>query len=256
MKSSPTERFSDRAEAYARHRPGYPHAILELLQHECMLSEQSRVADIAAGTGLLTKVFLEHGNPVVAIEPNAAMLAHLAGLRAEYPRLSMQAGTAEATGLPDASVDLVTVAQAMHWFDLQKARQEFARILTPGGWCVIVYNERRRNGDAFHDGYEKLLQTYGDDYQEVQGKHLSEEECAAFFQPCGMKRIVLQNSQELELEGLTGRIVSSSYMPTEKDARYPALREAIGALFEENQIAGRVRLEYGCAVSFGHLLCS
>jgi ubiquinone/menaquinone biosynthesis C-methylase UbiE len=256
MKALPTERFSDRAGAYARHRPGYPKAIVELLQRECKLSETSRVADIAAGTGLLTKVFLEHGNTVVAVEPNAAMLAHLSGLQANYPGLSMQSGTAESTGLPDASVDFVTVAQAMHWVDLERARREFARILRSEGWCPIVYNERRRSGDAFHDGYEKLLQTYGVDYQEVQGKHLSQEQCAAFFQPCGMKRVILENSQDLDLEGLTGRIVSSSYMPTEKDPRYPAMQQAIASLFEANQIAGRVRLAYGCAVSFGQLLCS
>lgn len=256
MQLSPTERFTDRAATYARHRPGYPRSIIDVLQQECGLTRDSRIADIAAGTGLLTRLFLENGNPVIAVEPNAAMLAHLAKLQTAFPNLSAQSGTAEASGLPDRSVDFVMAAQAMHWFGLEKAREEFQRVLQPDGWCVVIYNERRRGGDAFHSGYESLLETYGTGYHEVQSSHLRESQIAAFFVPCSMKRVMLENSQELDLEGLTGRIVSSSYMPTEKDATYPAMLKAIASLFEHAERDGRVRLEYACAVSFGHLHCA
>ena len=80
-----------------------------------------------------------------------------ATLEPRYPKLKIVAGTAEATALPDHSIDLITVAQAMHWFDLGKTRAEFARILKRGGYCAILYNHRRRSGDAFHDGWEELL---------------------------------------------------------------------------------------------------
>ena len=256
MPLSPTERFTDRAEAYARHRPGYPSSVVDVLCQQCGLTRESCIADVAAGTGLLTQIFLENGNPVIAVEPNAAMLAHLATLQMAFPDLSVKSGTAEATGLADRSVNFVMAAQAMHWFDLRKARQEFRRILRPDGWCVVIYNERRRGGDAFHDGYENLLKTYGEGYQEVQNSHLSEAQITAFFEPCSMKRVVLENSQQLDLEGLTGRITSSSYMPTEKDATYPAMLKAIASLFDKAERHGRVRLEYACTVSFGHLQCA
>jgi SAM-dependent methyltransferase len=256
MQLSPTERFTNRAELYARHRPGYPRSIVDVLHKECGLTSESRIADIAAGTGLLTKIFLEHLNPVIAIEPNAAMLAYLATLQNAFPNLSARSGTAEASGLPDQSVDFIVVGQAMHWFDLEKTREEFKRILQPDGWVVVIYNERRRDGDAFHGGYEDLLETYGANYQEVQSRHLTETMREAFFSPCAMERMVIENAQDLDLEGLTGRIVSSSYMPTDKDATYPAMMKAINSLFEKSERSGKVRLEYACSVSFGHLDCA
>ena len=251
--TAPEERFTGRVEDYAKYRPGYPRQLLDVLRKECGLSAESRIADIASGTGLLAEVFLENGNTVDAVEPNDSMLEALQGSKGASELLRSWEGSAESTGLPDQSVNFVTIGQAMHWFDLPRARREFARILRPGGWCVIVYNERRRGGDPFHEGYEGLLQTYGDDYQEVQGKHLSQEQCAAFFQPYGMKRVVIQNSQELDIQGLIGRVVSSSYMPTARDARYRAMKQAVALLFEANQTRGRVKLEYVCALSFGHL---
>ncbi len=253
MESSSTERFTGRVDDYARHRPGYPDEILALLQGECGLTEADLVADVAAGTGLLTQIFLRNGNRVLAIEPNASMRATLENMKRVHGRLACIDGTAEVTKLPDQSADFVTVAQAMHWFDLPKARREFARILQPDGWCVIVYNERRRLGDAFHEGYEALLQMYGSDYCEVQQKHLQQEQIAAFFAPCEVKRTVMDNFQDLDLDGLAGRIASSSYMPTHLDHGYQEMQQEIAKLFERCQQGGRVRLQYQCAVSFGPL---
>ncbi|MGB0124624.1 MAG: class I SAM-dependent methyltransferase, partial [Silvibacterium sp.] len=150
----PTERFSTRVDAYREHRPRYPRAILDVLRRDCGLTSQSVIADIAAGTGLLAEIFLADGNRVIAVEPNAAMRAVCEELREEYPGLLCVDGTAEAMGLADGSVDMITVGQAMHWFDLKATRAEFARILRPGGWCVVVYNHRNMRGDAFHEGYE------------------------------------------------------------------------------------------------------
>ena len=252
---APEERFTDRVGDYAKHRPRYPRQIIDLLRASCGLNASSRIADIASGTGLLAELFLEYGNQVEAVEPNEAMLSALSALAPRSGLLHTSRGSAEATGLAGGSVDFVTVGQAMHWFNLEKARREFARVLTPEGWCVIVYNERRRGGDTFHDGYEQLLRVHGSDYQAVQSKHLTAEDLSSFFHPCEVTRVEMENFQDLDLDGLRGRIASSSYMPTPDSDRYAALQADTAALFEQSAEGNRVRLEYVCAVSFGHLRC-
>ncbi|MBT9331693.1 class I SAM-dependent methyltransferase [Paracidobacterium acidisoli] len=249
----PTERFSTRVEVYRRYRPGYPEEIAGLLERECGLTQTVMIADVAAGTGLLSEIFLERGYAVDAIEPNASMRAACETLCERWPRLRCSDGTAEATGLPDRSADLITVAQAMHWFDLARTRKEFARVLRPGGWCAVIYNHRRMGGDGFHDGYEQILREFGGDYLAVQERHMTPEKLAAFFAPSVAKEAVFPNAQRLTLEGLEGRIVSSSYMPQAGEVRYVTMREAIERLFEKNERDGVVTIEYECSVVYGQL---
>lgn len=235
------------------HRPGYPKEIVALLEGECGLTRDSVVADIAAGTGLLSEIFLESGYAVLAVEPNDAMREVCRLLTEEFPKLSCPTGTAEATRLPDGSVNLITVAQAMHWFDLKRTRAEFVRVLVPGGYCAVIYNNRRMGGDAFHDGYEEILRTFGSDYEAVQQRHLGKSRLVDFFAPDAMKMKVFPNAQELSLEALAGRILSSSYMPQPGHIRYEPMRAAIEAHFDAEQKNGYVRLEYDCAVAYGQL---
>jgi SAM-dependent methyltransferase len=250
---NPTDRFTGRVESYRRFRPTYPPAIVDLLRRECALTPHSAIADIAAGTGILTELLLKEGLAVTAIEPNQEMRAACATLQPQYPKLKILAGTAEATTLPDRSIDLITVAQAMHWFDLEKARAEFARILRPGAWCAILYNHRRMGGDAFHDGYEQLLINYGVDYREVQRRHIPEEKIAAFFAPSEMKRATFPNPQSLDREALEGRVFSSSYMPRPGHPRFEAMRAATLRLFSENERNGKVTLQQDCGLCYGPL---
>jgi SAM-dependent methyltransferase len=247
----PTERFSTRVEAYREHRPRYPREILDVLARDCGLTSQTVIADVAAGTGLLAEIFLENGNRVVAVEPNAPMRAVCEELRERFPLLRCCDGMAEATGLPETSVDMITVGQAMHWFDLDATRKEFARVLRPGGWRVVVYNHRKMRGDAFHEGYERILVEFGKDYRMVQGSHLAEERLAEFFAPAAMRCATLPNVQELTLEGLRGRVLSSSYMPQEGDAKYPAMMDEIDALFARHAMGGVARMEYETALCYG-----
>ncbi|MGA8529632.1 MAG: class I SAM-dependent methyltransferase [Acidobacteriaceae bacterium] len=253
MIPAPTERFTGRVESYRRYRPGYPTALVDLLSRACNLTSHSVIADIAAGTGLLTEVFLAAGFSVTAVEPNAQMRAACSELIENYPRLRVVEGTAETTALAGGSVDLITVAQAMHWFDLEKARAEFVRILKPGGWCAIIYNNRPPSGDAFHEGYERLLQEYGVDYADVKRQHMGRKRLAAFFAPSPMECAVLPNEQSFDLEGLEGRVLSSSYMPQPGHLRFEAMREAVRRLFEQTQTGGRVTMKHDCVVCWGRL---
>lgn len=248
-----TERFSDRVESYRHHRPTYPEEVATLLAKECSLSKASLIADVAAGTGLLSEIFLKQGFQVTAVEPNAKMRQACADLIPSFPRLNCISGTAEATGLEEESVDLITVAQAIHWFDQPAARAEFVRVLKPQGWCAIVYNHRRRSGDAFHDGYEAILAGFGSDYYQVQERHLSPEQIVSFFSPRSAETAHFRNEQMLNLEALEGRILSSSYMPQPGSEKYTPMRGAIKKLFAQNEQNGVVRLEYDCSVTYGRL---
>lgn len=248
-----TSRFSGRVESYRLHRPGYPAAIVDLLGHECGLSGDSVIADVAAGTGLLTEIFLARGFRVIAIEPNQQMRDACATLTSQFPQLRCVDGTAEATGVADHSADLITVGQAMHWFDLERTRREFVRILKPGGWCAVLYNNRRMKGDAFHEGYEQILVEFGNDYETVKHSHMTEDRLAAFFAPNKMRSASFENSQQLTLEGVMGRILSSSYMPQPGQPRYEEMSRATSDLFSQNETGGHVRIDYDCAVCYGQL---
>lgn len=247
------DRFTGRVENYRHFRPRYPEAVAGLLEAECNLTAASAIADVAAGTGLLAEVFLARGYQVTAVEPNAEMRAVCEALIPQYPNLHCIDGVAEATGLPSHSFDLITVGQALHWFDLKQTRIEFSRILQPGGWCAVIYNERRLSGDEFHDGYEGILREFGIDYETVQRLHLTPARIQDFFAPFKMRRAAFPNTQQLTREALEGRIISSSYMPKPDHARYNAMCAAISGLFEKYQTSGRVQLEYDCAVSYGQL---
>ena len=253
MIANPTERFTGRVDCYRQFRPGYPAEIADLLRRECGLSGDAVVADIAAGTGLLSEIFLAAGLTVVAVEPNAEMRAACEDLQGEYPRLRCVDGTAEATGLPDASIDLITVGQAMHWFDLDRSRAEFTRVLQPGGWCAVVYNNRHPGGDAFHQGYEQLLREFGTDYMHVKQQHVGRKRLAQFFAPSEMRCAVFANGQPLTPEALEGRTLSASYMPQPGHARFPEMKTALEHLFRENAHEGVVTMRYDCVVCYGRV---
>jgi SAM-dependent methyltransferase len=252
--SNPTERFSGRVESYRRYRPGYPPELVGWLRAEWGLCpDAAAVVDIAAGTGLLTEIFLDAGFGVTALEPNDEMRAACAALEANYPKLRCVAGKAEATGLPDASADLITVAQAMHWFDLERTRAEFARILKPGGACAVIYNNRRLGGDAFHDGYERLLREFGVDYINVKDQHVGRRRLAQFLAPAEMHCRTFPNAQSLTLEALEGRILSSSYIPQPGHPRFAEMHSAIRQLFDETVQNGTVAIQYDCVACWGRL---
>ncbi len=247
-----TQRFSSRVEDYVRHRPGYPPQIIELLKTECGLTSSSVIADIASGTGILTRMFLDHGNRVFAVEPNAEMRQAGERLLAANPNFTSIDGTAEATTLEDRCVDFVTAAQAAHWFDRDRARREFVRILKPGGWCVLIWNERRTDSTPFLREYEKLLLTYGTDYKEVRHERTTAN-IDIFFTPSRFKSRVFEMRQEFDYAGLQGRLLSSSYTPQEGHAKYAPMVQELRRIFDVYQVHGRVGLEYDTRVYYGQL---
>lgn len=249
---NPAQRFSSRVDNYVRYRPGYPPEVLELLKSECGLRPDSVVADIAFGTGILTHMLLAKGNRVFGVEPNSAMRRAGEELLAHYPRFTSIAGTAEATTLAHQSVDFVTAAQSAHWFDREKARCEFVRILKPGGWVVLLWNERRTDSTPFLRDYEKLLLTYGTDYQDVRHEHTTAA-IAMFYAPSPFQAHVFENRQEFDYPALEGRLLSSSYTPQADDPNHAPMLCELHRLFDSHQVNGHVTFEYDTRVYYGQL---
>lgn len=250
--SDPVTRFSNRAENYAKYRPGYPAEVIEILRSDCGLTETSVIADVGSGTGILSGLFLKNGNSVFGIEPNAAMRVSAERLLKQSANFASIDATAEATTLESGSVDFITAAQAFHWFDRDRAKKEFARILKPGGWVVLIWNERRLDSTVFLREYENLLLHYGTDYEKVRHENVTGE-IAQFFSPASCELKILENAQHFDFESLKGRVLSSSYTPAQDHPNFKPMLRKLEELFNANQKNGIVSFEYETRVYYGHL---
>ncbi len=251
--SDSKERFSNRVADYVRYRPGYPRAVLELLRDECALTLESVVADVGSGTGILTKLFLENGNVVYGVEPNAAMRAAGEEFLAEYPKFRSVAASAEATTLPDASVDFVVAAQAFHWFDPPETRVEFQRILRPQGWVAVIANHRKKDASAFLRAYEAFLRRFGTDYGKVAEKYPSAARMADFFGAGKFREHTAPNRQIFDFDGLSGRLRSSSYAPPPEHPNHKPMLAALRELFDAHADRGSVSFDYVTFIYYGRL---
>jgi SAM-dependent methyltransferase len=249
----PTLRFSSRVDNYVKYRPRYPRAVLTALQDACQLTAVSPIADIGSGTGFLTELFLQNGNPVYAVEPNAEMRAAGERLVAHYPNFHSISGRAEATTLPDQCVDFVVAGQAFHWFDQAASRREFGRILRLGGWVVLVWNERRAAGTPFLTAYEQLLQRYATDYNQINHTQIGDAELNAFYGPGGFASQQFDYRQQFDYEGLQGRLLSSSYTPEAGQPNHEPMLADLRQLFAVHAVNGRVNFDYVTTLYYGRL---
>jgi SAM-dependent methyltransferase len=251
----PKARFSSRVDNYIKYRPGYPPAVLETLQPSCGLNSASRVADIGSGTGLLARLFLNLGCQVTGIEPNAEMRAAGDRLLAAYPRFTSLGGSAENTGLPDGSIDFVTAGQAFHWFDSDRARVEFRRILKPAGWVALIWNTRLLNASPFLQSYEALLRAYSSDYAQVDHRKVDENpEIIPRFFGGPYYAADFENWQLFDYDGLQGRLLSSSYAPEPGHPNYEAMIAELHRIFDRHQVDGQVSFEYETNLFYGQLV--
>jgi SAM-dependent methyltransferase len=242
----PTRRFSSRVGDYERFRPGYPRELTALLARECGLEPAARVADIGCGTGLLARVFLDFGCEVTGVEPNREMREAGKRILANEPHFRMKEGRAEATGLGPSSFDFVAAGQAFHWFDPPAARTEFHRILRPGGWLVLVWNERQ-SAPGFMTEYEELVHGFASEPNRIKERNIAEV-CGGPFH-----RARLDNCQLLDCDGLIGRLSSSSYAPLPGGGNYAAMVEEVRDLFTRYQQNGFVTIRYDTHVFYGHV---
>jgi SAM-dependent methyltransferase len=248
-----TQRFSNRVADYVRYRPGYPEALLEALQRVAGLIRASRIADIGSGTGLSTELFLRHGNPVYAIEPNLEMRRAAEERLQWFSNFHSLCGRAESIPLADHSMDYLVAGQAFHWFDRQQVRPEFLRVLRSGGWVVLFWNTRRTESTPFLKAYEQLLQDFGTDYNQVHHGNLTPEELRQWFAPGSCRYLSFDNFQEFDWEGLKGRLLSSSYTPAAGHPGFQPMMAELARLFDQYHQHNRVRFEYDTELYFGQL---
>jgi SAM-dependent methyltransferase len=249
----PIERFSNRAEDYARSRPGYPPAAIDLLAARCGLSASAVVADIGSGTGLLTEPLLERAAQVFAVEPNAPMRAAAEARLGGRARFHSVNGTAEATTLAPLSIDLIVVGQALHWFDVPRARREALRIIRSGGCGALLWNERPADPGPFLADYEALLLRRAAEYAQIKARRAEEASMRGFLGE-GMERASFPNQQTFDFEGLKGRLLSSSYAPEPGDPQFQPLLAELQALFQRHERGGRVVFPYQTLVYFAPLV--
>ena len=249
---APTQRFSSRVENYVRYRPGYPAGVLELLRTECGLSPESVVADIGSGTGKLTELLLESGCRVLGVEPNTEMRQAAERALGDNSRFTSIAASAEVTTLPDDCVDLIVVGQAFHWFDRERCRDEFVRILKPGGWVVLIWNDRRTDATPFLAAYETLLREFATDYEQVNHRNIDVNALREFFR-VELKLRKFPYAQCFDFDGLKGRLLSSSYAPEPGQPNHEAMLTRLREIFDVHQQDGRVAFDYDTLVYYGQL---
>lgn len=245
-------RFSDRVDDYVRHRPSYPTDAIDAICAFAKVRAGSVVADVGAGTGISCGPFLDRGCTVYAVEPNVDMRRAAESTYAGKPSFHAVDGSAEQTTLSDQSVDLLTSFQSFHWFDQEHVGAEFRRVAKPGGCIAIVWNERKRSGSPFLNGYDELLLKYGTDYRRVVHRSTTVERLGSLFL-CPFIRVNFANEQTFEHSGLVGRLRSSSYTPTPDMDSYAPMMAALRELFDRSQVNGVVRLEYETEVFLGRL---
>jgi SAM-dependent methyltransferase len=248
----PTQRFTNRVENYLKYRPRYPPQIIPLLKKECGLTRHSHIADIGSGTGFLTELFLQNGNQVVGVEPNAEMRAAGERLLVVYENFTSIEGTAENTTLASGSVDFITAGQAFHWFDREKTQCEFARILKSGGWVVIVWNGYNPARNMLLKGYHEALLRYGTDYRDVH-REIADMQVDKFFPAAEYRTAHFEFQQVFDFEGFKGRTLSASYAPQPGEPNYEPMLIELREVFEANQSNGKVTFDYDTEVYYGQL---
>ena len=239
-----TKIFADAADYYKKYRPTYPNELFTFLDNN-ILNKTDVIADIGSGTGIFSKHLLDLAHNVISIEPNLEMRKTAEADLYQYLQWSSVNATAENTTLADKSIDAIVVAQAFHWFDLNKIKIEFKRILKSSGCCILVWNLRDNTVPFMHD-YENIVTQCVENYQQViANNYISDEIILDFFYPQEVDVHNFKQIQALDLEGLKGRILSTSYAP-KSGPNFDRLMSLAIDLFKRYEHNGCIEMSYVC----------
>jgi ubiquinone/menaquinone biosynthesis C-methylase UbiE len=248
-----TERFTGRAATYDRHRQRYPSdAVVTLLRSWCGVEPDWPIADIGAGTGMLTELFLANGNPVTAIEPNSEMRSLCERLIPTYPLLKVLDATAEATGIPDGSVAMVAAGRALHWFDVPRALTEFRRILQPDGWLVLISLGRDKKETPQSRDFEYLLTHHGIDYTYARTGYRVHENLRDLF-AADHHHAEIDGQQQIDWETFLGQTNSLSVVPQPNDPRAETFHRLLRDYFNTYASHGILTAPTKCWIDAGRL---
>ena len=235
-----TQKFSGKAEVYEKFRPGYPSEVYDFIIKQSGLCERSVIADIGAGTGKFAAHFLKNGYKTVCVEPNADMKKKMNERFCGFENYTGVNATAENTGLPSASVDCITVAQAFHWFDRSAFAKECRRILKPNGKVFHICNRRDELTDVTKEHFN-INKKYCPRFKGFSGgiSSIDCEQFENFFSAGSCKLQIFENNHLFKTaEDFAGISLSSSYALRETDEGYgeyvAALKELFNKYAEEN----------------------
>jgi SAM-dependent methyltransferase len=247
-------RFDGRAADYDLYRERYDaHEILAPLRDWCGLTPEWLIADVGAGTGMLSDVFLANGNRVIAIEPNAEMRAACAHLHATEPKLEIREGAAEATGLGDASVDMVCSGRALHWFHLELAMREFRRVVRPGGWVISVAAGRTDFGREENEAFVRVLEQFSGSTKERLEAYSAYTRMKNFFEGSEFHHYERGGELRMDWEHLRGMALSLSHAPRTEDPRFPEFEQTLKDFFGRYQRQGAITWETRCWLNAGRI---
>jgi SAM-dependent methyltransferase len=235
--------FSSKVGDYAASRPDYPAALFEALRAQCHLQPGAVVADIGAGTGLLTQGLLAQGYTVTAVEPSETMRAAADHTLARHVGYTSAAGTAEQLPLPTATADLITAAQAFHWFDVPVARAEFLRVLKPQGHVALIWNDRVLT-DPLHIALDVIFAQYGGAKRGAMLAHEERGQVPAFFGSAAPQELTWPHEHRLNEEGLLSLVFSRSYMPPRDSAPGQQACQQVRDLFHQLAIQDSIPVRY------------
>ena len=244
--------FNGTADFYFRYRPTYPEELMDTITKETGLNPKWVVADIGSGTGILSTLFIEHGNQVKCVEPNDEMRQKSLEILSTRGKVEFIKGTGENTNLPDSSVDLVTCGQSFHWLDRRLAKKEFTRILRGRKWVALVWNDRVNEPGTFTGEYESVVRRYSEEYHSTGSTALNSKDIASFFNGT-YREFQLRNVQKLTLESVIGRYRSASYAIKPSNPRYENMVGDFSDVFKKYESNERVDMVYVTKLYLGHL---
>ncbi|MGF3106161.1 class I SAM-dependent methyltransferase [Rossellomorea sp. DUT-2] len=233
--------FDNKTKEYAIGRPSYPSEILKVIR-ELGVNNQSTIADIGAGTGILTHMLGSLECNVLAIEPNEQMLVECRKYCNELNNIQFIKAPAEKTSLKENSVDIITIAQAFHWFDKELCKKEFQRILKENGYVVILWNEMQ-NDSQFAKEYTTVLNNYKVKTTAAISNFDPDEEKINFFGQ-DYTKVYYENWQTATEEGFLGGALSLSYTPSKLDNTYEEFVAELHRLFSKYQQNDKVTFHY------------
>lgn len=242
--------FSSKVQDYVAARPDYPAALFDTLRTLSQLRAGAVVADVGAGTGLLTRGLLAQGYTVTAIEPSDAMRAAADHALSRHAGYSSASGTAEHLPLPPTSLDLITAAQAFHWFDIAAARTEFLRVLKPQGQVALIWNDRVAS-DPLHVALDAIFAQYGGAKRGAMLTHDERSEVPAFFGINTPLELTWPHAHHLNEEALLSLVFSRSYMPPRDTELGQEASQQVHELFQRLANDGRVAVRYTTVAIIG-----
>ena len=237
-----TGNFTDKADIYAKYRPSYPNEYIEYLFSANQLSEDRVVADIGSGTGIFSRQLLERGLNVIGVEPNDDMRKTAEQSLKPYSRFKSIKAAAEDTTLNGKSVDLITVAQAFHWFDKKAFKIECQRILKQKANVALVWNMRDLTSSIMKENAEICQKTCPNFKGFSGGMAETPEVFNSFFKDGKYEFKKYQNDLQFDYKGFLGRNLSASYAPKKNDEDYELFVFLLSELFEKYSKNGKMVL--------------